>query len=292
MSTGNPQNEYEAIPVRSHKQAMDWSLALISQGVESEIKQVEDGWELRVTPGTRARAEGVLATYQAENRGWGWRPKLVTTGRVFHRGSVLWVFVLGWIFIWSEGRLGRLEKIAFMDNTAVQAGQWWRLFTAITLHADYSHLAANISTGWLLLGLAMARYGAGFGLLASYLAGAVGNLAGYWIYDGNHLGLGASGMVMGALGLISVQPLPGLEAWSLMARFFLRSLATGACMLLLMGTSPGSDLLAHAGGFVGGVLFGFALNWGPESWRQGWPDKLCLVGLVVFVLWTWRLALG
>ena len=92
-----------------------------------------------------------------------------------------------------------------MNSEAVSAGEWWRIFTAITLHSDASHLAANVSTGFLLLGLAMANYGPGIGLAAAYLAGAGGNFSGFFVYGKMHRSLGASGMVMGALGLLAAQ---------------------------------------------------------------------------------------
>jgi len=44
-----------------------------------------------------------------------------------------------------------------MDSAKVLAGQWWRLFTAVTLHADLAHLMGNITFGVIMLGLAMPR---------------------------------------------------------------------------------------------------------------------------------------
>ncbi len=90
-----------------------------------------------------------------------------------------------------------------MDGAAVAHGQWWRLFTAIWLHADLAHLATNATIGLLLLGLAMGRYGTGAGLLAAYLAGAGGNLVAGLISLQPHRSLGASGMVIGCLGSAS-----------------------------------------------------------------------------------------
>ena len=98
-----------------------------------------------------------------------------------------------------------LRSRGLMDNAAVAAGEWWRPFTATLLHADIAHLAANATTGILILGLAMGFYGAEVCLLATYLAGVAGNLAGFMIYGGLHRSLGASGVVMGGLGLLTVQ---------------------------------------------------------------------------------------
>ena len=64
-----------------------------------------------------------------------------------------------------------------MDSTLAVSGQWWRIFSAMMLHADLGHLAENLAIGIVLFGLAMGRYGTGTGLFAAYLAGAGGNVA-------------------------------------------------------------------------------------------------------------------
>ena len=77
-------------------------------------------------------------------------------------------------------------------------------FTAVMLHADTAHLISNVTIGALFLGFAMGSFGPGIALLAAFLAGAGGNLVDYWFYPSTHRGLGASGMVMGSLGLLTV----------------------------------------------------------------------------------------
>ena len=59
----------------------------------------------------------------------------------------------------------------------------------------------NAVFGFLFLGLVMARYGPGVGLLAASLAGAGGNIAAGWVHEATARGLGASGVVNPALGL-------------------------------------------------------------------------------------------
>ena len=133
---------------------------------------------------------------------WPWRQKFhqqVT----FDWGSLAWVFLLG-IFFWIGAEGVDLRSVGLMDSVAVSHGQWWRLFTAVFLHADLAHLAMNASLGLLLLGLTMGRFGTGVGLLAAYLAGAGGNVA-TWLIFPEHRSLGASGMVMGCLGLLAAQ---------------------------------------------------------------------------------------
>lgn len=86
-----------------------------------------------------------------------------------------------------------------------------RIFTATWLHADAGHLATNTVFGFIFVRLVMGRYGPGVGLLAAFLAGVGGNLTIWWVYGGQPRGLGASGVVMGARGLLVVQSLAFLK---------------------------------------------------------------------------------
>jgi rhomboid protease GluP len=286
----NLENSIRRIPARSHRQVMDWSLALASQGIEATISK-DEGWSLIVTETDFAKAIETITQYKRENRGWNWRQPLPGSGLLFHWGSIFWCFCILWIYFWSADRLQQLQSIAFMDNRAVAAGQWWRLFTPITLHADVAHLAANVTTGFLLVGLAMARYGPGIGLLLAYLAGAGGNVAGFFFYDKMHRGLGASGMVMGALGLIAVQSFPGWKRFSRATRLGLRALGTGTLLFILMGTTPGTDVIAHFGGFVFGAVFGLMMNSAEKVSQNSTANKIALLLLAGWVLFTWQLAL-
>ena len=63
------------IPARNRRQAMDWSLVLLSQGIECVIERSADGWTLLVEPQDRSRALATLRQYQIENRGWAWRQR-------------------------------------------------------------------------------------------------------------------------------------------------------------------------------------------------------------------------
>jgi membrane associated rhomboid family serine protease len=175
-----------------------------------------------------------------------------------------------------------------MDNAAVRAGEWWRIFTAMLLHADVGHLMSNLSLGMVLLGLAMGRYGSGLGLLAAWLAGAAGNLAGLFVYPDSHLGLGASGMVMGALGLIAAQSVALLRHGPIGRKYVIRGILAGVMLFALFGLSPGTDIVAHFGGFVAGLVLGGVLMSLPATWQNPKTDAAAAVifaGLLVASTW-------
>jgi membrane associated rhomboid family serine protease len=159
------------------------------------------------------------------------------------------------------------------------------------LHGDVAHLAINLTTGIVMVGLAMGAYGPGFGLLASYLAGVGGNLAGLLFYPEAHQSLGASGIVMGALGAITVES-AGLARGG--ARdIIVRALCGGFLLLVLLGLSPDprTDIIAHIGGFASGVVLGLCLALRRVHTRRA-VDYVALVVFTALLIGTWAIALS
>jgi rhomboid protease GluP len=280
-----------AIPARSKRQAMDWSLVLASQGIAAIINKGETGWLLIVDQPEYERAKTALGQYQIENRGWHWRRELAGTGVDFHWGALLWVLGIAAFYYWSTVRFPGLRNAGMVDSRAVLQGQWWRLFTAITLHQNLPHLISNATTGFLLLGLAMARFGPGIAMLAAFLAGVVGNYAGVIIYPSAYDSLGASGMVTGALGLITVQSFAPWRKSRMTAPFLPRAAAAGVLILVLIGFSPEADMVAHVGGFLAGAIFGLLLGRvRPAALQRSAPNMVGGFVLGALVIATWLLA--
>jgi membrane associated rhomboid family serine protease len=273
---------------------MDWSLVLASQGIETWIEQLDDGrhWALVVEAQDYSRSVAAIRQYRLENRGWPWKYRLPLTGSLFHWGSVVWCAYLALVF-WINARMAYgLESAGVMDKSAVLAGQWWRLFTAVSLHSGAAHLAANITFGSLLLGLAMARYGAGIALLSAYVSGACGNMAGLFLHDKPFHGLGASGMVMGALGLLAAEWLPLWRKKPTGRRAALTGALAALMLFVLLGLDPNTDVVAHAGGFAAGAFSGALLGMIPSSWRQHRAfGPVTFLLLIAIVGVTWGLAL-
>jgi membrane associated rhomboid family serine protease len=293
----NPNSGTVRIPARSRHQAMDWSLVLASQGIDCVIERTEESadWSLVVADSESQRAIASIRKYHTENRGWGWRRQRVHAGFVFDWTAMAWAVLLA-VFFWLNENRVDLQTSGAMDSAAIARGQWWRLFTAIWLHADAAHVAANATIGFILLGLAMGLYGTGLGLLAAYVAGASGNALADVISAHPHHSLGASGMVMGALGLLVIQglplfrprpssssspvrrnsgeggssiqappPLPGGQSNRTMsaspshpAKLVPPALVAGVMLFILLGLSsdPRTDIVAHLGGFLGGIVLG------------------------------------
>lgn len=273
---------------------MDWSLVLASQGIDAVIADPQDGlgWGLLVPQPDCARALQALRQYRIENRHWPWRQSLPWPELRFDWGSLAWAAMLVLLHSFAA-KYQAFGAAGAMDSFAVFSGhQWWRIFTAMTLHADIAHLAANLSLGIVLLGLAMGRYGTGTGLLAAWLAGAAGNVASLYFNLRPFVGLGASGMVMGALGLLAASSLLPGEHRRPSRKHFLIGLAAGTMLFVLYGLAPGTDLAAHFGGFVAGVLLGALLASFPAQYiHKPLVNFACGLFVLVTVAVTWGLAL-
>jgi membrane associated rhomboid family serine protease len=286
------ESEPARIAARSRLEAMDWSLVLISQGIESTIQPHQEGtgWEIDISGSDYERAREAIRLYRKENRGWGLRREILQPGLVFDWISLVWVGLVSALY-WLNASHVDLDTPGVLNTVALARGQWWRLFTAMWLHADVAHLASNAVFGVVLLGLTMGRYGTGVGLLAAYLAGAGGNLMS-WIFSAQpHLGLGASGMVMGCLGLLAVQSVSLWRRTSRAGREFLGGLLSGLLLFVLLGLAPGTDVVAHFGGFVSGLLLGGLLAGWIRRVRKPLVNLASALGFTALVLVPWWLAL-
>jgi rhomboid protease GluP len=289
-----PEPTHARIAARSRRQAMDWSLVLAGQDIHPVIAPPDERgpWGLLVEPGEYDRAVMAIQQYRVENRGWSWRQELPGAALEVHSGALFWCLLLGfwhWMvaFIWPP-----IYSAGQMDSVAVKAGEWYRLFTPVMLHVDLAHLMANATFGMLMVGLAMARFGPGITLLLTFLAGVLGNVTGYFFYSHPYKGVGASGMMMGALGLLCIHSLGLWRKSPKAARYVLSGVFAGFLLFVLFGVNPGSDILAHFGGFVAGLIFGGVLSFVPEKKLQNRAVNIgALVALAVIIVLTWTLAL-
>jgi membrane associated rhomboid family serine protease len=278
-----------SIPARNRRQAMDWSLVLASQGIEHVVEQGgETGWTLAVVAADHEKALAHIRLYRLENRHWRWRRPVFSPGLFFDWSSLAWAFLTMLFYWWSETSPG-LRMHGQMDEAALAHGEWWRVFTAIWLHADLAHLAANVVFGFLFLGMVMGRYGPGVGLFAAYLAGLGGNVIAWLVYDESYRSLGASGMVMGALGLLAVQSFALLKRRNANTfRLFAAGILAGILLFVLLGTSPGTDIVAHLGGFVTGLVLGSLLAFAPrlvQRPRVNLAAGILFAALVILPWW-------
>lgn len=277
------------IPARSRRQAMDWSLVLVSQGIEAIIEKNDTAWELLVRVDEYEQAVVAIRQYCHENRHWPWRRHFFKGGLVFDWAALSWVILL-LFFAWLDTPYG-LEPKGILDTAAVRHGQWWRVFTAIWLHADAGHLAANAAFGFVLLGLAMGRFGTGVALLAAYFAGAAANAAECLLANESRHSLGASGMVMGSLGILATQSFFLWRITPYGRKYVLTGIAAALMLFVIFGLSPETDVTAHFGGFVVGLALGGLLSLARDAVHKPLSNFFGTLAFIALVLVPWWQAL-
>ena len=240
-----------------------------------------------------ARAQ--LRQYEAENR----PPPPPPPPPLLHPhawvGCALYAAVLvGVAFALSYG-LGPLDAFdrGELDAARMQAGQWWRAWTALTLHLDAPHLAANLGAGVWFGYLASRQLGGGLAWLLTVTGGAVANLLAGLYGPPEHRAVGASTAVFAALGIMAAYS--WRERLALPQRWARRWGPLVAGVALLGWTGSGgedTDLVGHVGGFVVGTLLG-AVAAVPRTQRftRRVPQWLSGLAALASIVLAWTLAL-
>lgn len=232
------------------------ALVLAAMQIPHRTQWRGHAWLLLIPEQEVVRAEAQLRSYEAENHRPEAPPPYIHT---FERG---WVGMLAFLAIlWllpnleARGAFGwDWRQAGLMSAGLVQDGQWWRTFTALTLHADLGHIVGN-SVFAAVFGIFVGRHlGAGFGWLLVLLSGALGNFANALMQPPAFTSLGASTANFAALGLT------GAFMWRLGRRrrqAWRRNFAPlFAAAALLAYTGVGgerTDVMAHFTGFAAGV---------------------------------------
>jgi membrane associated rhomboid family serine protease len=186
-------------------------------------------------------------------------------------GCVLYALTLLLVGYAVAGGVWRLDafEIGAIDSGRVQAGEWWRAWTALTLHRDAAHLAANLGAGLWFGYLAGRQLGPGNAWLLTVVGAGVANLVESLLGPANHHSVGASTAVFTVLGLMAAYT--WRIRYELPQRWALRwgPLVAGALLLGWTGTgglsgtdrpeviaASTTDIVAHASGFVVGAMLG------------------------------------
>ncbi len=245
--------------------ARESSLALAAKDLAYVIERDGDTWTLQVEESALGIAELELSSFEAEQLQRPVPEPAADDGKI----PTLSLYVAGWILsaFFLAQQLGGPEwtgRGAAGSRAIVEQWEWWRALTALTLHGDLGHLVANLGAGLLFVAFLLPQLGTGLAWLLVVLAGATGNAVNAWGYRGEeHLSIGASTGVFGALGL-----LVGIEFFARWAHPAPRKrwqivLPVGAGFALLAYLGVGEahervDFMAHWWGFVCGSVLGGA----------------------------------
>jgi membrane associated rhomboid family serine protease len=224
-------------------------------------------------------------------------------------GSIVYAVTLTGVSSALSSGIGRLDAfdLGELDAQLVQAGQWWRVWTALTLHLDGPHLVANTIAGVWFGYLVSRLLGAGSSWLLIVLGAGLANWIEAFFGPAGHRSVGASTAVFTALGLLSAYSwrtrLAYPQRWALRwgplvaGVILLGWTGTGGESLedraLGQGAGPSVDVAAHALGFAAGMLAGTgaALS-GPRRLLERVPQWLAGLLAIAPVAIAWLRALS
>ena len=155
---------------------------------------------------------------------------------------------------------------AVKDNALIAQGEYWRLLTAIFVHANILHIAFN-AYALYIIGRDVERfYGAVRFTLVFMLAGLSGSV--FSLIFTPEPSLGASGAIFGLIGAEAVFLFRHRQLFGDRARRALQSIILVALINFGFGLSvQGIDNFAHLGGLIGGLILGWVV--GP-LWKVSW----------------------
>jgi membrane associated rhomboid family serine protease len=254
-----------------------WALVLEARALPCRIESDGIGWRLLVPTCCFDRAREEIRLFQEENRDW---PPSAPPARPLVENTLANLSVL--LLLATFHNITRLDAPLFghappdwvglgaADSGRIMAGEWWRLVTALTLHADWAHLSGNLALGGVLIVFLCREFGSGLGWSLLLGAGILGNLANAWLHPVGHSSVGASTVVFGAVGILAATSLIRSRLRRPVRRVL--PVAAALALLALLGTEgKNTDLGAHLFGFLFGSGLGLAAEW--LAARYGRPGR-------------------
>jgi membrane associated rhomboid family serine protease len=278
---------------RDRKLAEEWELALVAQGFSPSLSWSRDGFVLSVPEEEVEKALVGLAAYERENP-----PKLrenddpVEPPNLVAGAGIAGILLLFFFITTMEHPTVAWFERGSADADRILLGELWRTVTALSLHANLAHVLSNAIGITIFIAALSSSLGPGIASVLVLLAGAGGNLVNALIHGSNHVSIGASTAVFGAVGMLggldlarrSRKVVPKRRAWV--------SVAAALALLAMLGTGGERvDILAHLFGFLFGGVFGllFALvTPRPLGLRIQWACGSAALAVVIF---CWLLAL-
>jgi rhomboid protease GluP len=262
----------------SLSEAREHSLVVLAMNLECWIFQGEDRYAIHADPAELPRIRREFELYRAEQA----ERREKVDPPVFPAGMELaagWAVALLAVFLW-QGRDLQLAERFCNSSTALAAGEWWRPFTSLFLHADAGHLLGNVFLGGIFCVMVAHSVGAWRGWALILAAGTLGNALNAALrLPAEFLSLGASTATFGAVGVLVGTA--SVRAWRSRSYRELRPvlvpLVIGLVLLGWYGTGgetaaageSNTDVAGHFAGWASGTLLGAAAVTLPARRPQG-----------------------
>lgn len=256
------------------------------------------GWMILVPGDSAALAEGEINAYDRENSDWPLQPPPADTFAPYFRAQAILIVASLMLFSavtgpWSPHSLWFSHGA--VDSTRVIAGgEYYRLLTGLTLHADLVHLLGNCFLGGFLLHFYFLLVGNGLGITTLLATACLANYVNVLAHGPGHLSVGFSTAVFAVIGILSALNYRHYR-FTRPARIVLPLMA-GAAMLAMLGSGDETgrtDLGAHFFGLMAGLACGTLL--GIEQVfrlrQRGWLQLLLALLSTSAVIFAWQIAM-
>lgn len=290
---------------RRLKAARERGLVVAAMDLLYWIEREDRAWVLFVEENARGQAAAALAEFEAEEqaRVHVQKPEPLVIPKL---ALALTLVAMVIFYRMQTGVNPVLIERGVAVDARILHGEWWRCFTALTLHGGVEHLVSNLGLAVFAFAFAFSRFGTGAGLLGTVLGGAMGNLLNAFAHAAKpHASLGSSTALFASLGL--------LAGGELAARLMHRATRTGWQLLVPVGAGlaflslyggAGSnrdgtpimdtgnvDLMAHLFGLVAGVVLGSVLfAAGLRRGARAWVQPVCGGAVIVVLAAAWMAA--
>jgi membrane associated rhomboid family serine protease len=297
QTTGRINSEFPAAASSpSYQQACLWSLVLCAENLPHNIQRHKQGWLIVVPEEIIERARWILASFEKENENWP-PPKEKAVGfGLFHDRHPPTVLIMGIMLIFFSLTGPWAEHSSWFTNGALSGeqvlghGQWWRVITALTLHANPVHVLSNAIIGGVVVHFLCKILGSGLGWLLVILAGALGNSINIIFQGHDHNAVGFSTAVFAAIGILSGLEMKRHQGF----KGLLLPFGAGISLLAMLGSEgQHTDLGAHLWGLATGGVTGWLVAVNPPLLRWGLSYKIQLALFVLsclLVTGSWWLA--
>ncbi|WP_020677540.1 rhomboid family intramembrane serine protease [Geopsychrobacter electrodiphilus] len=284
----------------SRKLLRRWGLVLEARGIPFHNEALVEGWYLRVPPALLSRACNELRRYEELNHNWP-PPLPAATPQQDNLLSTLCVLLaVATFYNLTQIDINLLghhpvnwNDLGNADARKILQGEWWRLITALTLHADWLHLLGNLVIGGFFISRLCRDLGAGLGWSLLLASGLLGNALNAWLQHPEHQSIGASTAVFGAIGILAAISLVRYRR-SLRKRWPLPLAAALALLAMLGSSGEHTDLGAHLFGFGCGIVLGLVTEYLQSCFgRPGSGlNRLLALGSAALVFLAWWAALS
>ena len=285
----------------SRQQADQWSLVLRAANIPSKIEFEKYSWVVKVSSIHEKKALREIAEYMEENSDWPpYRPEKKIPLPVLTKYQPPTILMMGALIIlfvitgpWAAGS-DWFTQGAVSGKQILEHGQWYRLVTGLTLHADIVHIVGNILIGGVLVHYLCRLLGHGLGWFLILASGIIGNFANILMHGTTHNSVGFSTAIFGTIGILSGYQAVSKRSAAL--KEILLPLAAGAGLLALLGAGgPRTDLGAHFFGLLAGAVLGALLVFLPSQRilinKASLQANLFIASLAI-VAFCWWLAIG